>query len=326
MTRSLRAAIVGCGAIAGGFDEGSRSRAIRTHAAAYRSRGVPLVAAVDLSPAKARRFARRWGAGLWYSSLAKMLSELRPDIVSVCTPDARHADIVAACAEAGVRAVWCEKPLDADLAKAERAAALCRAKGTLLTVNYLRRWLAEARELKAAISRGAFGPALTLHGTYCKGLLHNGSHSVDLLRFWLGEPTRSAVTGRAPCRGADPALSVRLEFGRQAVAYLTALGDPGYSLWEMDLIGPLRRARLTGGGYFLEEWSSVSNPDFPGYRTLKSLRPPSGTALDEAMGLELDEILRAVRRGERHGTGEDALKTLRLCCGLASSAAPGWTA
>ena len=48
-----------------------------------------------------------------------MLAREVPDVVSAILPVAHTHDVVIACAEAGVKVVSCEKPIDCDLARAD---------------------------------------------------------------------------------------------------------------------------------------------------------------------------------------------------------------
>ena len=61
----------------------------------------------------------------------ELLAEEVPDIVSAVVPVGQNYAVVAACAEAGVRVVSCEKPIHFSLAEADKLIALCEAKGTL---------------------------------------------------------------------------------------------------------------------------------------------------------------------------------------------------
>ena len=68
-----------------------------------------LVAVADIRPEAARETAQRYEIPAWYDDPQKMLDEVKPDWVSVCTPNRRHnLSILALRAGANV---MCEKPL-----------------------------------------------------------------------------------------------------------------------------------------------------------------------------------------------------------------------
>ena len=75
-----------------------------------RKRGaVEVVAVADIRPEAARETAQRYEIPAWYDDPQKMLDEVKPDWVSVCTPNRRHnLSILALRAGANV---MCEKPL-----------------------------------------------------------------------------------------------------------------------------------------------------------------------------------------------------------------------
>ena len=75
-----------------------------------------------------------------YSDWREMLRCEDVDIVSVATYTPWHAEITIASAEAGVRAVICEKPITTRLRDADRVIDACKKHGTLLAVNHPRRW------------------------------------------------------------------------------------------------------------------------------------------------------------------------------------------
>lgn len=81
------------------------------------------------------------------------------DIVIVTSENARHADIVEACAAAGAN-VCIEKPMAGTLSDALRMARACEAAGTTLLVNWPLTWSPSARKIKELIDEGAIGRVL----------------------------------------------------------------------------------------------------------------------------------------------------------------------
>ena len=79
-----------------------------------------LVAVADPDPEGRAAAGERTGAQRLYADYRQMLADEDLDLVSVCPrmPDC-HADMVIACAEAGVRGVFIEKPLTPSLREAD---------------------------------------------------------------------------------------------------------------------------------------------------------------------------------------------------------------
>jgi len=129
---TYRAAIIGLGFVGAGDQVsgdalGQQVRNLDgTHLAALSgNRRVEVVAGSSRDEGRRRRFASRTGAAT-YASWGEMLKQEAPDIVSVATYTPAHAEITIACAEAGVRAVYCEKPIASRLPDAERMVAACK--------------------------------------------------------------------------------------------------------------------------------------------------------------------------------------------------------
>ena len=76
---------------------------------------VELVAGCDLSSAVLERFQDHWWEN-WpdlatYTSHCEMLEKESLDFVTIATSDHKHADLVVDAAEAGVKGIFCEKPM-----------------------------------------------------------------------------------------------------------------------------------------------------------------------------------------------------------------------
>ena len=100
-----RVLIVGCGRIAGGFNEGDET-AVLTHVVAYRRLNAEIVGCVDVDGETASRFARRWSIPRAGIDLAAMVHETQPEVVSLCTPpDARLGPLRLVLAAPSVRSV-----------------------------------------------------------------------------------------------------------------------------------------------------------------------------------------------------------------------------
>ena len=78
---TLRAAILGCGRIAGLFDRPGKTGEVRTHASAYWAHeDTKLVAVADPDRVRAREFSRRWGRPSVYADARELLAAETPDL------------------------------------------------------------------------------------------------------------------------------------------------------------------------------------------------------------------------------------------------------
>jgi myo-inositol 2-dehydrogenase/D-chiro-inositol 1-dehydrogenase len=81
-----------------------------------------LVAVADLDQGKASGCAEEFGVSGAYGGYREMLADPSIDAVVIYTPGNTHAEIIDAAANAG-KHIFCEKPIDWDLAWVDRALA-----------------------------------------------------------------------------------------------------------------------------------------------------------------------------------------------------------
>ena len=133
---------------------------------------VEFVACADTVPARPElreaRFTRSWnlknvldnfGIPKTYADYGEMLAQEAFDIIICCAENARHAEVVEACAAAKVHVVV-EKPMAGSLSHGLRMARACQAAGTTLVVNWPITWSPSARKAKALIDEGVIGRVL----------------------------------------------------------------------------------------------------------------------------------------------------------------------
>ena len=90
-----------------------------------------IAALVERAEDRGRAFATHYGIPMVYSDIAQLLADEVPDIVSAILPVAHTHDVVMACADAGVKVVSCEKPIDFELARADETVRICKESGTV---------------------------------------------------------------------------------------------------------------------------------------------------------------------------------------------------
>ena len=186
-----RAAVIGCGWIGSEVDDDPRVVGIQSHAGAYAACPQTRLIAMDSNRARAERAARRWGLGGGVHDVRRLLEDERPEIVSVCTPDATHADLLRQVLQSpAIRAVVVEEPLALDVREARSLVELARSRGVTFAVNYTRRYVASHVEAQRRVAAGAIGQIVAVQGLYTKGIIHNGSHWFDLACWFVGEITR----------------------------------------------------------------------------------------------------------------------------------------
>ena len=140
---SLRVLIIGCGNIAGAFDQGCQSSDFPyTHAGAYTRGGrFSLAACVEPDENRRKTFIDYWGIPTGFSSIDEVVDAgYQFDVISICSPTPCHAFDLEMAFRLKPKLIFCEKPVTASVADTERLITECDALGIRLAVNYTRRW------------------------------------------------------------------------------------------------------------------------------------------------------------------------------------------
>ncbi len=322
-----RVGVIGCGRISSTIDDEVQDNASVilpfAHTAAYMEEPrVQVVAAADPVPAQRDAYRDRWGVERMYESHEALLHSEQLDIVSVCTRAEERPGVVVACAEAGVKAIFAEKPLAWSLGEAETMLAACRRHGVKLGVGCLRRWHPFYRRSKELIDDGAIGKVLQITGYCGSSLSHDGSHWVDLMRYfaddapveWLvGEISDSAALTDDWDRYGGNAY---VAFQSGARGYLRMM-ETGAAVQEWDIFGERGRIRALDGGREFELWRRAGSGKadrpvreaFPRPQRLPS--PTAGAVADMVQCIETDK--------EPECNGEDGYAALEIALAMRES-------
>ncbi|MBT3341924.1 MAG: Gfo/Idh/MocA family oxidoreductase [Gemmatimonadetes bacterium] len=183
---AYRAAIVGCGSIGHAHMEGYQL-----------VDGVDVVAIVDPVPeARAHYLEQYPDLSLQeYATVDQMLADAKPDIVSVCTWHLLHPAPTIAAAQAGVKAVICEKPMAIGMGAANSMVEACDVSGTKLVISHQRRFTPGWEKGRQLVADGVIGTPQFVTNKVREGLTNWGTHTIDGSRFVLGDPRAEWVMG-----------------------------------------------------------------------------------------------------------------------------------
>ncbi|MGQ5522535.1 Gfo/Idh/MocA family protein [Chitinimonas sp. PSY-7] len=311
----LRAGLIGCGRIGCEFDDDAQRIGIYTHAAAYRAAdGVGLWAIADADPAKLANCGERYNipAERRYTDAYAMLAAERLDLVSIAAPDALHFPLAkAALVTPGVRGVLLEKPLALTVSDGRELVGLAAGHQRVLAVNYSRRFCPAHAKVQIALVEGALGNIQQVCGYYGKGICHNGSHWLDLLRQFFG-PIRQlrAWAGSAPDFEGDPSPDLRIELDSGLYASLLSTSHLAYSLFEMDIVAERGRVRISDSGHRIDWYMVEESPYYAGYR-LPALRETDQNGMRDLLLAAVEDLRDAVITDRRPCcSGEDGVAAL----------------
>ena len=159
----LKVAIVGCGKIAD------------SHASQMqRIKGCEMVAVCDREPLMARQLYERFPVKAYYSDMAVMLGESRPDVVHITTPPESHFDLARLCLESGCH-VYVEKPFTLYEHEAQDLIRLANERGLKITAGHDDQFTHVARRMRALVQSGFLGSGpVHMESYYCYELGDTG--------------------------------------------------------------------------------------------------------------------------------------------------------
>lgn len=204
--KKLKVAIIGCGMITNA-----------AHIPAYRNLGdkVDLVAVCSASAASAQQTAMRHGIPNWYTDAEEMLQKEKPDLVSVCTPNALHKEMTMLALSYGAH-VACEKPVAFTYADAKEMYAYAEKQNRVLFACQVVRYNPEYQFAKEMMDEGVLGDVyfsefslIRRRGVPTWGAFHRkdangggvlcdlGVHLIDAALWVMGGPEFVSISGTA---------------------------------------------------------------------------------------------------------------------------------
>lgn len=129
---------------------------------AYRLPQATLVAVADIVLEAAQQTAAACRVPVAVQDYRQLLENRDLDAVVICSATNTHAHIVEEAAAAG-KHVFCEKPIDLDLARIDRALAAVERAGVKLQVGFNRRFDPNAQRMRELIAAGRIGQPHLLH-------------------------------------------------------------------------------------------------------------------------------------------------------------------
>lgn len=192
MPQQLKAGIIGLGQIS--------AKHLRNY---RRAEDVELIAAADIDENALEANVDKYRL-TGYTDWREMLDSEAPDVISVCTPPALHAEMVVEALDRGVH-VLCEKPIAAATEGAEAIVEGAADSDAELMIAYCHRWHPPVRKVKQLIDAETLGKPLLYSCAFAGwseqegnhranerlagggALMDNGSHAVDIFQFLFGK-------------------------------------------------------------------------------------------------------------------------------------------
>ena len=225
LSTPLRIGVIGAGRIG----------ALHADNVAQRVPGAALAAIADPLLPAAQQVAARHHLPTAFADYHAILDDPAIDAVVICSPTDTHARLIEESAAAG-KHIFCEKPIDFDLARIDHALAAAAQAGVALQIGFNRRFDAQMAKVRAVVAAGQIGAPHLLRITsrdpapppadYLRGsgglFLDMAIHDFDMARFLLGEePSEVSALGSVL---VDPAIAGVPDIDSVAVTLRTPSG------------------------------------------------------------------------------------------------------
>lgn len=327
--KKYTAAVIGCGRVGVQMEGDPGKPKPATHTGAFiKSSRIKLVGAAEVDLTTRRR-AQKFMPGMpIFSNADELLKKTKPDIVAIATPDKTHWPMVRVAAKYNPKLIIDEKPIADNISDAKKIISLCKKKGIVLLINYMRRFDPVLHKLGEKIRGGELGKIQQARCLYVNGLRNSGSHAIDLLRWYLGEV--KWVQGwknpyAAFSHKGDGNVDAILMMKNGTRVILQSLNIKNYSIFEIEFYGTRKATMIRNMGFTIDVVPLRKSHHYTGFQELDIAKIKRHT--DEKRSFFSAMAKHAVAcldgREKPASTGYDALRALEIIDAIRKSATRG---
>ncbi len=308
-----------------------------------------LVAAADTDPESLALFCERFKVP-GYASYEEMLDKEGIGIASTIVPTGVNTEVVIGCAQRGVKAILCEKPMASSLAEADRVVATCRSRGIPLGAGDMFRNLAQFWKAREIVDFGELGDVQIINvyhhsdqisGTGCQPLsvmrLFANDADVDWAFGWVtGDAAEDSMTvkpkldafsdndqGMAGCIRFSNGVHGYVLYEKTAKYEIEILCNEGMITTDYHGFHLLKLEERAGPnglveqeGVFQDSARMSAAYDADGWRSVGSRVMDTAQSMVDALEMGI----------EPRSNGDNAQKVLEIAIGLRESERRGMTA
>lgn len=233
----FKAAVIGCGMIAGVYED-IESPIVYSHGKAYfNNNAIGKIAFMDKHTEKSQFLAQKYN-GVAYNDLSILLTDFNPDCISICVPDDYHFSTLKTILEnsKSVKIICAEKPICSTKDELKVMQNLESSTGIRIIVNHSRRFDIPHQRIKQIIQEDVLGKFVRGDVDYYGGWYHLGVHIVDILQYFFNarlipEKMIYAYASKYP---KDPTLHVEALLAG-APLRMTGFNESHYQIMDINL-------------------------------------------------------------------------------------------
>jgi len=173
-----RVAVIGCG-----------RRGVGNVRTILQNQNLHLIALVDPNPEAAAQIKTECGleSCATYTDHLEMLKNEQPDLCVICVWTGLHLPVFRACAEAGVKAAFLEKPVAGTWGECREIGRIAASTGCRLSISHQRRFHQGNLQAREMLAEGIIGKIIRMDLYSPAGLLDCGTHTLDQAFSFLGD-------------------------------------------------------------------------------------------------------------------------------------------
>ena len=253
MTKEI--SIIGCGRIGFIFENDKLRNKPCTHFGGASSVGLKFTSACDINHERLQQFGRKANIpddGL-FTDYKTLLRDRTPDLLVISTWTNSHGDIALQAIRSGVKVIVLEKPAAASLTLTRKIISESKRNNCSVIVNHERRFDGRYNKVKDMINRGTIGEIRTVNARILTNLyrgksyigegggplLHDGTHLVDIIRFFFGDivSVQGEFKRYSRSSGFEDSASAWLQSKGGVDIFLESGGGRKYFQFELEIWG-----------------------------------------------------------------------------------------
>lgn len=178
--------IIGGGNVACGYDSPNDTDIITHIHGALRHPKIQLNAVVELNNQRSKYIKKKWGSSFKvFSNLKDCIKEYKSNIVVISTPTNLHLKNIEELLNLyNPNLIIVEKPIVANINEYEKLNILLKKAKVRIITHFTRRFDPSMTILTKLLKKEK--KIHHFYGTFSKGLIHNGSHMIDLINRLMG--------------------------------------------------------------------------------------------------------------------------------------------
>ena len=234
MTEKYTVAIIGCGRLG------------QHYAEVYQTLpNTELVAIAEYNPERRKAVGERFGISALYQDAEDLFRHQSPDISVVVLPGKYIKEAVIASAQAGVKGVSTDKPIEAKLSDVDAMITECEERGVVFAGGNLQRAMSEVQEAARWVHAGEYGPlrGASVHG-WGGEISGGGCQHIAVLRLLTQAEISEVIAWGTPQEALekddDEGLIINGQFKLDNGLIAPVFGSPtplrGVDIWSDDAL------------------------------------------------------------------------------------------